>query len=313
MFYFPSKIITLILHYFNVNQNTYFKLYSWLILIHYFFGSLLAFATISQLFSYPVALFGALTLVYNSYNVKPQTPCQAFSSCWLMGILLPFPYGAICFGMAILGGYFPIIIPLLPITILNPSCLLGIVIGLPQLIPFAWYFPKSCRAKKLPDPNWGKVPWWRYFIHSRLPTTGIHYPEFMFGVGICAVLCIFPPFTAQKYIWLLFALIGVLGTRGYLTFARIPARWLYLVSYSTVYCSLFAITGTFWAWVGVGVQSWLLFKNRSIYPHFPYSQWWNKPSMLDYSNKVFPGNTGYMTEKHVQNYYGGFSLAENAK
>ena len=295
--------------YFLTSLFSSFRLYSILILSHYLLGSYLAFIMLSQYVCDPVALFGAISLVYNAYNIKLQTPCFSFTSCWIMGILLPFPYGAICFGMAILGGYWPILITMLPITLLNPSCMWGVILGIPQIIPFLWYFPKSIRAVQKPDRNYGKMPIWRFFVRTTFPSNGVHYPELVFGVGLCSFLWI-----KTISIWWLFALIGFLGTQGYPLVARIPSRFLYLLGFSLIMASLMPLNAYYshllWT-VVVTTQVFLLWPNRGIYPHFPYSQWWRKPDMSIYTGKLWPNNTGYMHEEHHQDYFGGFSLAEN--
>lgn len=308
-FYIPSVVFLKI--------NTAFRVYAYLILLHYLLGSFLAFMALKQYFSEWVALFGAISLVYNAYNIRLQTPCFSFTSCWLMGVLHP-DIGWFCLGMALLGGYWPIVLTASPILLLNPSCLWGVLIGLPQIIPFLWYFPKSIRAKKRYDKNWGRMPIWRYFFRSTIPENGmIHYPEYSFGVGICAVLCIFScifvNISVYNHIWLLIAMVGFIGSQGYLHFDRIPARWVYLVSYSLICGACVALGGV----IGGGgailpllvIQMAFLWKNRTIYPSFPFSQWWRKEHKFEGTD--WPNNTGYWNGVGHQNYYGGFSLAEN--
>jgi hypothetical protein len=59
------------------------------------------------------------------------------------------------------------------------------------------------------------------------------------------------------------------------------------------------------------LQMFLLWKNRDIYPHFPFCQWWRKLEDFKFEGKEWPNNTGYMNEEHHHDYFGGFSLAKN--
>jgi hypothetical protein len=226
-----------------------------------------------------------------------------------MGALISGPVGAFCFGMAILGGYWPIVIVYAPLLVINPSALWGVVLGLPQIIPFLWYFPRSIRAKKKVDPSWGRMPIKRFFVRLRWPENGmIHYAEYSFGVGICGILTLFYPSP-----WWFFALLGFIGSQGLLPIDRIPARWVYLVSTALVFGALPLITATFEGWGAIlpllVLQMFLLWQNRDIYPSFPFSQWWRKEHVFKGSN--WPNNTGYMTGEHHHDYFGGFSLASN--
>jgi hypothetical protein len=214
-----------------------FMVFAYHILVHYFFASVIAFFMLSNSFPIPVALLGAVSLVYNAYNIRLQTPSFVYSSCWIMGWLLPGWAGAFCFGMSILGGYFPIVLTASPILVLNPFSLLGAVIALGQIIPFLWYYPKSIRAVSSPDSVWGRMPWKRYLLSLRWPENGmIHYPEYAFNVGLCLVLAWF----GTTWWWVLVAL-GVAGASGAFVVARIPARFVYLVGFSLVMCSCVAL------------------------------------------------------------------------
>lgn len=295
-FYPPNLIL-------SMTQS--FRVYAYSILIHYLIGSILAFWMLHQWFSPLVCLFGAISLVYNGYCVKVQTPCFAFTHCWIMGILIPGWIGATSLGLAILGGYWPILVTVLPIALLSPSCVWGLMLALPQTIPFLWYYPKSIRAKTRPDPKWGRMPISRYFFSSCFPENGIHFPEYSFGIGCSAVLAFFGCFSY----WGLLAVFGFIGSQGWFMIARIPARFVYLVSFAMVFCSLEAIRDTIYVIPMVVAQVILLWKWRYQYPHFPISQWWRKEHK--FKGSEWPNNTGYMNEEHHHDYYGGFCLAEN--
>ena len=286
--------------------SCHFRVYAYLILFHYLLGSFLAYLMLKSIYAPVICIFGAISLTYNGFNVKLQTPCFAFTSCWLMGALIPGIPGAFCFGMAILGGYWPIIVTFSPLLVINPSALWGVILGLPQIIPFLWYFPCSVRAKKRHDPQWGRMPWKRYFLSLTIPENGmIHYPEYSFGVGICAFLWVFGPVFYKTLS--IFGLI--MASSGLFVIDRIPARWVYLVSISLIMASLNAPGLTNWIIPAMVIQCFLLWKWRYQYPHFPFSQWWKKEHV--YSGVDWPNNTGYMNGVGHQKYFGGFSLAEN--
>lgn len=292
----------------DLRLDSQFRLYSGFVLIHYLLGSFLAYLTLRQWFDPPICIFGAISLTYNAYNVKPFTPCHAFTSCWLMGVLLPWPWGAVSFGLAILGGYWPIIITFAPVLLLNPVSILGVIIALPQIIPTVWYFRKSVRSSRKPDPSFGRMPIKRFFMRLCWPENGVHYPEYAFGVGVCAVIALYPS------IWWIFAIIGFIGSQGWFVIDRIPARFLYLVSFSVVMAGIWALDSFIShdlvpAFI-IG-QAILLWKNRNIYPHFPFCQWWRRPSEHSWKGPAWPNNTGYMNEEHHTDYFGGFALKEN--
>ena len=254
-----------------------------------------------------VSLFGAMSLTYNAYMIRPQTPCMMFTMAWIPACLIPGWFGIFSFGMAILGGYWPIILAGFPIFLFNPSCLIGSLLALPQIIPFLRYYPKSIRAKKRPAPLWGKMPLKRFFVRLRWPENGmIHYPEYSFGVGICSVVALFAPSW-----WWVVALYALLGSQGLFVLDRIPARFVYLVSFSLIMASLYAIRDSIYIIPMIILQGFLLWKNRDIYPSFPFSQWCRKISEHKFVGKDWPNNTGYMNEEHHHDYYGGFALAEN--
>ena len=302
MFYLPSRLLAYLVA--TWEREYAFKAYTVFILIHSFIASLGAFIAFSHYVAPLPALLGSLTIAYGAYMVKPQTPCAMFTMAWIPWMLVP-GLGWLGLGMAILGGYFPVLLVAMPLALLNPSCLWGVFLGLPQIIPFLWYLPRSIRASQKLDAEWGKMPLKRFLINLRMPENGIHFPEYAFGVGVCLWLWILHP-----TLWLFLPLIGFVGARGWFVIARIPARWVYLVSFGLVFASIFAITDTI-AVPLIVLQGFLLWKNRDIYPSFPFSQWWREPSEWDYGNATYPGNTGYMDETPRPTYHGGFALAEN--
>lgn len=305
--FYPPYFVTAWISSF-VTQNTSFKLYSYLIYIHSLLGSLFSYIILYK-YGQLIALFGALSLTYNAYMIRPQTACMMFTMAWIPACLVPGWFGMIAFGMAILGGYWPIILAGFPIFLFNPSCLIGSLLALPQIIPFLRYYPKSVRAKKPFDKTWGRMPLKRFFFQLRWPENGmIHYPEYSFGVGVCFFVALFVPSW-----WWIVALYGFIGSQGVFILDRIPARFVYLVSFAVIMASISALdllNSHFILGLTI-LQGFLLWKNRDIYPSFPFSQWWTQISNHKFVGKEWPNNTGYMNEEHHHDYYGGFALAEN--
>ena len=308
-FYFLQNLLGFLCQ--KLPMDLKFIVFCYNILVHYYLASVIAFFMLLQWFSPMVSIFGALTLVYNAHNIRLQTPCFVFSSCWMMGVLIKGWVGAFCFGMALLGGYFPILITALPILLFNPLSLLGTVIALPQLISILWYYPKSIRAVSAPDPAWGRMPWKRYFMSLRFPENSVHYPEYSFNIGLCFFLAFF-----NWSWWWILVIFGLIGAHGAFNFARVPARFVYLVTISLVMTSLGALGAPRMHYLVLPLlltQLFLLWPNRAQYPSFPFSQWWRKPSFwfTKYVKSAeWPYFTGYMWGKRHSTYRGGFRLKE---
>lgn len=309
--FYPPYFITAYISSF-CNKITSFQLYSRMIYIHSLLGSMFSYIVMYEYlrFGQLVSLFGALSLTYNAYMIRPQTACMMFTMAWIPACLISGWFGQLAFGMAILGGYWPIILIGFPIFFFNLSCLVGVVFALPQVIPFLRYYPKSIRAKRKVNPQWGRMPIKRFFLSLRWPENGmIHYPEYSFGIGVCSFVALFiiSP-------WWIVALYALIGSQGVFILDRIPARFVYLLSFSLVMASIpaleFVIRHEFVPPLMI-LQGFLLWKNRDIYPSFPFSQWWRKIDEHKFEGKEWPNNTGYMNEEHHHDYYGGFALAEN--
>ena len=312
--FYPPNMLSSFLGAF-LNDSRAFKLYSYQILLHSLLACIFSFIMLSQWVNPLIALFGALSLTYTAYMIRPQTPCMMFTMAWIPACLIHGWFGVFAFGMAILGGYWPTVIVSLPIFLYNPICFLGAILALPQIIPFLKYYPKSIRAKKKIDPAWGRMPLKRFFFRLQWPENGmIHYPEYSFGVGICIPLALYH-FLFQHFVgWAIFTIIGFIGSQGVFVLDRIPARFVYLMSFSLVMGAVFALHSIRIDYLLpplIVLQFFLLWKNRDIYPSFPFSQWWKKITEHKFIGKEWPNNTGYMTGEHHHDYFGGFSLAQN--
>lgn len=277
-----------------------FRLYAYFILAHFLLGSLFAYWLFGNLFS-------ALTLTYAAYCIKPNTPCFVFSACWVPLALKGGLLGMIGLSMALCGGYFPILVYIVPvIAFLQPlSFLGGCFLALPQLLPFIGYFRKSIRMNAEPDVNFGKLPPFMltgFFNPTRFMGTvnGVHYPEVMMYMGIA-------PFLIWKASWWWLGIaVAVLICIGLLpSVQRIPARALYLLTFSI------ASLASHVPDILVVLQGFLLIGNSSIYPSFPFAQWWDRPSKL-YNKKPksynWPFLTGYLKGERISEYQGAFRL-----
>ena len=299
--FYPPNIITSWISQFLSMDNA-FILFSTQIIGHFLFGSILAYYALLP-YGEMTALFGAISLMYSAYFVKPFTPCAIYTHAWVVGALTGGKLGSFCLGMAILAGYWPTLIYILPVLlVIHPSNILGLLIGLPQIIPFLWYWPKSIRAGIKPDKTIGRVPLWRYLdliLPNRIQNTinGVFWPEMAIFCGVCPILILA---NGKLGAWMIPLILS-----AFVKIQRIPARSLYLFSFSLIMLLLKSN-------IPIGLlilQGYLLLENSKIYPHFPFCQWWKKPSEHDYEDETkWPGLTGYISGKRMT-YKGGFSLA----
>lgn len=290
----------------SLSLDNAFKIYAMGILLHFLLGSILAFFSLSS-YGLLAALFGALSLTYSAYFIKPFTPCAIYSMAWMPGILLGGWKGACCLGLAILGGYWPTACFSFVLLAFAWSSWWGILLGLPQIIPTLWYWPRSIRAGAKFDLNFGKVPLWRY-LDLILPNltqnsiNGVLWPEMAMYAGLAPFLALF----SKPSGWMI-----VMVSSLFLKIQRVPARSLYLFSFALVMMSLNAKINL----TVLIIQAWLLLQNSDIYPHFPFCQWWKRPSEMFREMRLsasWPWFTGYLQGQHVIKYSGGFCLKEDA-
>ena len=293
MWYWPSVLVSKLASHFSLDGA--FRLYTYFILAHYLLASIITYKLLG--------LFGAITLTYAGYCIKPQTPSFVYTMTWIPGIFLGGWFGAFSLGMAILGGYWPILVYVMPVAgWQSPTSLVGILLGLPQIITFVRYWPKSVRHNQQTDKKEGRIPAWRLLDlvkpqESVSPVNGVHYPEVAMYMGIAFIY-------AFSSLWILGVVIGALICTGLIpSIQRIPARSLYLLSFSLALCLPREIQSSL-----LVLQMFLLLRNSSLYPSFPFSQWWRKPSEL-YPKGDY---TGYLTNTKLNDYKGGFCLKESA-
>jgi len=310
----PPSLLTAYLGSF-LNQDNAFRLYVYSILAHYILGSFFAYLLFGN-------LFATITLIYAGYCIKLQQPTIAYTLAWIPAMFLKGWLGVLGCGMALVSGYYPILVYVMPVVaIVNPLALLGTLIALPQLIPFVGYFKRSVRVGQKVDRNFGRLPWWRLtdlFILSRTQNhvNGVHYPEVAMYMGI-APLFIFSllfhqvPFPSFWYLVLASSICLAIGILP--SIQRIPARALYLLTLSISILSSASIELLYTVALKylTFLQCFLLLRNSSLYPSFPFSQWWDKPSRL-YTKKPkmnnWPYITGYLEGRSVSEYRGAFAL-----
>src|SRR5689334_11652183 len=97
MWYWPSVLVSKLTRW--MNQDNSFRLYAYFILAHYLLASFIAYKLLG--------IFGAITLTYAAYCIKPQTPSFVYTMTWIPGIFLGSYFGAFSLGMSVLGGYWP--------------------------------------------------------------------------------------------------------------------------------------------------------------------------------------------------------------
>lgn len=325
MFYPFSAILSVITHKFSINYQ--FKVFNSFILAHYALSSVLAYLVLNQWYSPLISLFGAITIAYAGYVVKPQNPSDVYTVCWLNGSLLPMPWGAICFGMAILGGYWPRLIYFLPVvSFLNPMALGGVLIGLPQIIPFLWYLPKTARFK-MASQNASKFNTFALgsiFNQGYVSTTkvnGLLGTEYVLYMGIIPLITVFFS-TSRAWLNLLIAFMGMIGILPEI--GRYSCRWAYLFTFSFVWMAVNGLNNLHLSesllFLVLIYQGFDLLNNSKIYPLFPFTEWQRKPSEFFCSDRAlsrksgdylpFPLFTGYFNNLKTRGYTGGFALKE---
>lgn len=294
-----------------------------------------------------ISLFGAITLTFSAYNWKQQ-PCFIYTIAWFPWLLTGIAshnilLTSVAFGMVILAGYYPIGIQIAAIagcaTVLwncPPTWIpIGVLIGLPQLIPFIKYLPKTIRANKV--SSIGKVPWWhpisllvpKLFRHN---LNGVGYWEMAYYVGIVPLVLIA---SSTSRVWLLavvsyFLMIGLFSK----FLPRIAARWCFSFQFALGWMALSGLSNLHLSNKLLVclclIQAFdLLWHNWSLIPTSPYSELYNKPSrafntpLTRYleanlgdarvSGLPYPLFTGHINRLKTIGYCGGMQLKLMAK
>lgn len=300
--------------------NDKFRVMVWLILIHHLLGSILAFLMFRQWYPVMESLFGAVTLSFTSYNTKTNNPCIAYTMAWIPGMFIHGPIGILSVGMAILGGYYPILVYILPFSMIwNSQNIFGVLLGLPQIIPFLWYYPKSIRAESKVNQEFGKVSL-SVLCDLIFPRTvgyknGVLHSEYSLFFGILSPFLIF----FSLSIWMVPFILSFLFMIGEFPVPfRVPARWAYVFVFSG---TILATDGLFrlalldsQLFILIVIQFLSLIRFKVIFPSFPFCQL-QRPPLYHFSRYKagqfkFPFRTGYFFNEKTKGYCGGFSLKE---
>ena len=324
-----------------------FRVFVLSLIMHYLISSIGWFSLITTWSSSLIAIFGAITLTYVSYNIKQQ-PCFIYTISWFPWLLYGIAthsilLSSISFGMILLAGYYPIGIQATLIAALasvwwdSPLTWIpiGTLIGLPQLIPFLRYIPKTIRANKHDDI--GKIKW-HHFITLLFP--GLNKPkdvgfwETSCYVGIIPLMLIIHPVInhISSGAW-------ALGVASYLLamgafsqwFPRIPARWLWTFQFSLGWIATSCL-GTMklsqsYLMALLFIQAFDLWHHNRLWPTRPFCELSNRPSFAfntqltrflegcqdRVSGLPFPLFTGHINRIRTLGYSGGMQLKLMAK
>ncbi len=341
-YYFLSSLLSVECAFLEANEriNQAFQLLCWSILAHIIFGFLGWFFLISSWGNNGVSLFGAITFTLAGYNWKQQ-PCYQYTVAWFPWLLYGIAsnnllLSAMSLGMVILAGYYPIGIQIGAIavgaSILWGTSLLwvpiGVIIGLPQIIPFIKYLPKTIRTNKV--SSIGKVPWWHFLSlvfprAFRTNISGVGFWEMSYYVGIVPLLLMA---SSESRVWLLavvslFLMMGI----GSNYLPRIPARFSFTFQFSITWMAVNGLNNLNLSSEVLIllclIQAFDLWTNNSplLFNH-PYSELYQKPSWA-FNTKLtrflssakgrisglpYPLFTGHINNLRTLGYSGGMQL-----
>src|SRR3990167_3758504 len=266
--YYPPSILSSFIGSFTP-IDTSFKILLWSLASHYvlcFAGYYWLFHSFSGVLP---SLFGAITITFGAYSLKQQ-PCIIYTLAWFPLTLYQDPMiSSIAIGMMILGGYYPFAIYLLPIATMahilwyNEAWLIiGILLGLPQLIPFMKHLPQT--IKRVNDKC------------EESPAI-----ERRFYVGIIPIMLL--PLSTSR-IWPL-VVMSALFSLGLFKdiFPRVHERWLIVLQFCIGWMAVSALNSLNLAPIPlailVSVHAFdIYWHNRECFPPRPYCELWQKPS-----------------------------------
>ena len=330
--------------------NSKFRVLVLYLIMHYIVSSIGWFSLINTWSSSSIALLGAITLTYASYNIKQQ-PCFIYTIAWFPWLLLGIAthsilLSSISFGMILLAGYYPIGIQATLIA-LGASIwwdtpltwvLIGTLIGLPQLIPFFKYLPKTIRTNK--HDEIGKVKLshlWTLIFPGLNKPHNVGFWETSCYVGIVPLMLIAYSIALSpnsiSQVWILGVASYILAMGAFSQYLpRIPARWLWSFQFSLGWLAVSSIhhlsLDGAWVWSLLIIQGFdLWWHNRGILPSKPYCELPNRPSFAfntrltrylegcqdRVSGLPFPLFTGHINRLKTLGYCGGMQLKLMAK
>ena len=304
--FYPVQIVTSWIGR-KLSLDSSFVLLNVSVLLHYLLGSILAFYMFRQWASPEVALFGAIVLTYNGCSVKVQQPTIAYTLAWIPGVFIGGWVSVLSTVMVLLAGYYPVAVYVLPLAIpfYWKEMSVGLLIGSIQWVPFLWYYKKSVRWREQLDSRYGRVPVLKladFFLpvlkHNH--TNDTFFMEMAMYVGLIPLLFIWQS-TSRIWVGLAFGVAVLIGLIP--SVQRIPARALYMVTFCIVWMACNGMSSLLNSQVLALtlIQAYLLLRNSDIYPSFPFTQWWTKPS------EKLQDITGYLNGDKKE-YHGAFSL-----
>lgn len=204
---------------------------------------------------------------------------------------------------------------------------LGLLIGLPQIIPTLRYYPKSIRAQASYRDKVaiGKVGWRGLWCGLFNPLTvgqvdGVFYPEMCASIGLIGLFCAL--FSQSWHQWMAFYLFLLLATGSWLFrllspfMLRIPARWMYFVG---VTLAFMAVDGAYQLNLPPILlllqAAYLLVFHVELWPMREFTQRWERPSWAFREARIdrFPCRTGYIHHLKTLGYSGGSMLKAMAR
>ena len=237
--------------------------------VHILGGFLAWYILLSGAFEPLLSIFGAITLTFGAVSLRQQ-PCIIYTLVWFPWTLQQDPIvSAIAVGMMLLAGYYPFAIYLLPIAVAahilwfqEAWLLLGIIIGLPQIIPFLKHLPNT--IKRLDDKCEESPPWERRFY-----------------VGVIPIMLL-PWSTSRLWPLTVMSCLFALGVGKHL-FPRVHERWLIVVQFCVGWMAVSGLNN-----LGLSDKAYaiLLFlhtfdiywHNKELLPPRPFCELWKRPS-----------------------------------
>ena len=265
--YYPfSKILSYLARR-TKSVNDKFTTFVYFLTAHFAITSIAWYFLLSNWFNAEIALFGSITFTYQTYHLKQQ-PCIVYTLSWFPVMLLGLAHhslwlSSVAIGMILLAGYYPLSMYLLPCGfLLFPQVLpflLGLVIGLPQLIKFIKYLPKTVRATSREDV---KPNFWEYNYY----------------IGIVPIILLITNLQ-WRYLWILVPIVISYLLRNYLP--RVYQRAWIISAYIGVYFSLLLcqkmdINTLF---IILILQSYDLWRHRQAMVTRPFNELQKKPSL----------------------------------
>lgn len=267
--YYPPSIFLSAISTAGSKLDRIFRHYLCFLLVHYVVGCVAWFWLFSQHSTPRISLFGAITITFGAYALKQQ-PCIIYTLAWFPLSLYQNPLvSTTAIGMMLLSGYYPFAIYLMPVSIISHILwyqeawlLFGIIMGLPQLIPFIKHLPKT--IKRMNDKC------------EETPSV-----ERRFYVGVVPILLLI---FSKSSIWPLTIASAVFALGlGKSIFPRIHERWLMVLQFCIGWSSVSALTNLNLTNIQlillVALHAFdLYWHNRECLPPSPYCELWRRPS-----------------------------------